>query len=392
MGCIRAVGLKPGPLPLRRGLSRPNPRLLARTWAKSFTPAYLCNAMCPKPLAVSGPSVWQGPLPMSLRATRYKPGATCLCCPKLSCGRHAVAGPSDGMPRLNTPRVGAAAGLRGSGRNSGRPMLPVRPGRRGRTMMCLLAKPAAKLSLLRESSPVPATPSSTRRCSALLMRAFCPKCALSIPPASLPCQALSLLALRRKAKCRTSQLMKSSLLLAASGVGALPALVACVGTTCARPWARPTATRLLPTWRMSSASLPLAPPPPSSRLTLQVLRCLPSPKEPTMFGPSLSEKRCGGLSANACAKPTKRNPGPSCPCQSVSASLSGETAVHAVRNWAHRHAGHVSKIILKVDFSNAFNTVDRGALLRQVRLHMPGLSAWAEWTYGRHSRLLFGDA
>ena len=47
------------------------------------------------------------------------------------------------------------------------------------------------------------------------------------------------------------------------------------------------------------------------------------PKEPTMFGPSLSEKRCGGLSANACAKPTKRNPGPSCgPCKSVSASLS----------------------------------------------------------------------
>ena len=31
----------------------------------------------------------------------------------------------------------------------------------------------------------------------------------------------------------------------------------------------------------------------------------------------------GGLSANACAKPTKRNPGPSCgPCKSVSASLS----------------------------------------------------------------------
>ena len=278
MGCIRAVGLKPGPLPL----------------------ACLCNAMCPKPLAVSGPSVWQGPLPMSLRATRYKLGATCLCCPKLSCGRHAVAGPSDGMPRLSTPRVGAAAGLRGSGRNSGRLMLPVRPGRRGRTMMH---------SLLRESSPVPATPSSTRRCSA-------------------------------------------------------------------------------------SASLPLAPPPPELAPHLAGAALFAIPKgaddvRPIAVGETL--RRLVGKCMCQAYKEESRSL--LWPLQvGVGVPLGGETVVHAVRNWAHRHAGHVSKVILKVDFSNAFNTVDRGALLRQVRLHMPGLSAWAEWTYGRHSRLLFGDA
>ena len=69
-----------------------------------------------------------------------------------------------------------------------------------------------------------------------------------------------------------------------------------------------------------------------------------------------------------------------------------EAAVHTVQQWAHRTAGHVSNVILKVDFSNAFNTVDRAALLRQVRLHMPGLAPWAEWCYDRHSRLLFEDS
>ena len=40
-------------------------------------------------------------------------------------------------------------------------------------------------------------------------------------------------------------------------------------------------------------------------------------------------------------------------------------------------------------FSNAFNTVDRASLLRETRLRLPGLSPWAEWCYGHHSRLLF---
>jgi hypothetical protein len=32
--------------------------------------------------------------------------------------------------------------------------------------------------------------------------------------------------------------------------------------------------------------------------------------------------------------------------------------------------------------------VDRAALLRETRLRLPGLSPWAEWCYGHHSRLL----
>ncbi|CAE7408225.1 STRN3 [Symbiodinium natans] len=54
-----------------------------------------------------------------------------------------------------------------------------------------------------------------------------------------------------------------------------------------------------------------------------------------------------------------------------------------------RNTGRVDKCFLQVDFRNAFNTVDRAAMLLQVRLHMRGLSPWAECCYDHHSRLLF---
>ena len=69
----------------------------------------------------------------------------------------------------------------------------------------------------------------------------------------------------------------------------------------------------------------------------------------------------------------------------VAVPLGAETA----RQWMQRNTGHVDKCFLQVDFRNAFNTIDRAAMLRQVRLHMPGLAPWAEWFYDHHSRLLF---
>ena len=71
----------------------------------------------------------------------------------------------------------------------------------------------------------------------------------------------------------------------------------------------------------------------------------------------------------------------------VATKLGADTAVHTARQWVQRNAGHVDKVFLKVDFHNAFNVVDRAALLR--RLHFPGLAPWAEWCYDRHTRLLF---
>ena len=68
-----------------------------------------------------------------------------------------------------------------------------------------------------------------------------------------------------------------------------------------------------------------------------------------------------------------------------------EAAVHATRGWLHRNSGHADKILLKLDFRNAFNSIDRTALLRQVRAHAPECACWADWCYGCSSRLLFGD-
>ena len=48
----------------------------------------------------------------------------------------------------------------------------------------------------------------------------------------------------------------------------------------------------------------------------------------------------------------------------VAAPGGAEVAVHAARQWAQRNAGNRSKVLVKVDFENAFNTVDREALLR----------------------------
>ena len=50
----------------------------------------------------------------------------------------------------------------------------------------------------------------------------------------------------------------------------------------------------------------------------------------------------------------------------------------------------MSAILLKVDFSNAFNCVDRQAFLEQCRHQFPGLSRWAEWCYSEPSNLYFG--
>ena len=77
----------------------------------------------------------------------------------------------------------------------------------------------------------------------------------------------------------------------------------------------------------------------------------------------------------------------------VAVPSGAEAAVHTARQWMQRNTGHADKLFLKVDFQSAFNTVDRAALLRQIRLRLPGLAPWAEWCYDHHSRLLFhGEA
>ena len=57
-----------------------------------------------------------------------------------------------------------------------------------------------------------------------------------------------------------------------------------------------------------------------------------------------------------------------------------------------RNADNPSKVFLKLDFSNAFNCIDRGVFLREVRGRLPALSKWVEWCYTCPSRLLFDGA
>ena len=67
-----------------------------------------------------------------------------------------------------------------------------------------------------------------------------------------------------------------------------------------------------------------------------------------------------------------------------------EVAIHTVRAWSRRHMGSSTKVLLKLDFSNAFNCVSRAVVLEEVRAHFPQLARWATWCYGQPSRLQFG--
>ena len=60
------------------------------------------------------------------------------------------------------------------------------------------------------------------------------------------------------------------------------------------------------------------------------------------------------------------------------------------RQWCERNAKVPDKVFLKLDFSNAFNTIDREAILREVRNHMPSLAAFVDFCYARPSKLVFG--
>ena len=67
-----------------------------------------------------------------------------------------------------------------------------------------------------------------------------------------------------------------------------------------------------------------------------------------------------------------------------------EAATETVRDFAFRHIGQ-DKVVLKIDFSNAFNTVCRNTLLNQTRAHLPKLSRFVEWCYVYPSSLVYGE-
>jgi len=70
--------------------------------------------------------------------------------------------------------------------------------------------------------------------------------------------------------------------------------------------------------------------------------------------------------------------------------LGTEVGLQVARQWCSRHSGDVNAVFLKLDFANAFNTVDRTSFLREVRHKMPGLAPWADFCYSHPSKLVFG--
>jgi len=47
--------------------------------------------------------------------------------------------------------------------------------------------------------------------------------------------------------------------------------------------------------------------------------------------------------------------------------------------------------MLTIDFSNAYNLVDRSALLHEVRLRCPSISLWVKFLYGQAAKLYLGN-
>lgn len=76
----------------------------------------------------------------------------------------------------------------------------------------------------------------------------------------------------------------------------------------------------------------------------------------------------------------------------VSTQGGGEAAVHAVRKLVEELGNNPEKIMLKVDFSNAFNMVDRTEMLAQARTKLPGIYKWTEYCYSQPAHLFFGEA
>jgi len=67
-----------------------------------------------------------------------------------------------------------------------------------------------------------------------------------------------------------------------------------------------------------------------------------------------------------------------------------EAAVHASRVFldANKETG---KVLVKLDFKNAFNSVRRDYMLQSVAKHFPRLQPLAQQAYGRHTMLLAGS-
>ncbi|CAE7527627.1 unnamed protein product [Symbiodinium natans] len=60
-----------------------------------------------------------------------------------------------------------------------------------------------------------------------------------------------------------------------------------------------------------------------------------------------------------------------------------EVVVHTVRSWVARHSASDFKVMLKLDFRNACNTVSRQEVMVVIVADFPALARWVAWCYSR---------
>ncbi|GJT51648.1 putative RNA-directed DNA polymerase, eukaryota, reverse transcriptase zinc-binding domain protein, partial [Tanacetum coccineum] len=75
----------------------------------------------------------------------------------------------------------------------------------------------------------------------------------------------------------------------------------------------------------------------------------------------------------------------------VRVSGGGEAILHAVNRLTEGRRDDVGLSMLLVDFKNAFNLVDREAMLQEVYLRCPAISRWVEFCYSNPTRLYYGE-
>ena len=115
------------------------------------------------------------------------------------------------------------------------------------------------------------------------------------------------------------------------------------------------------------------------------------------------KKGATGVRPLACGDPLRRLVG-KCFCLGASEEIAAffkgrnygvgcpggvEVVAHSLRDVCRKHAESTELGLLKIDFSNAFNQVDRQAFMRATTREFPGLANWTNWCYGQKSMLLY---
>ena len=67
-----------------------------------------------------------------------------------------------------------------------------------------------------------------------------------------------------------------------------------------------------------------------------------------------------------------------------------EAIIHTVKHYVSHHASSEDRMVAQVDLSNAFNLVNRGAIMTAVQEVCPSIPAWVAYTLCCRSHIYFG--